>query len=238
MHREECLNQTRKADVWNCCATAETHTVAQRYKWVCLCSSVESGWYSTLICREQSFSFTTFGMLENESLLKQSANRVLFLTSKLWRQFQMAEQTQRVACANLAEVCKAPEGILLPGTPCCFVTIQTSLPQAFLWHGGRKKRKDRPRLQHTVFYLSKSLSWVHSNNFDLKVPRQLQAGGCKYRHVHCVHSLYDFLFLCVSVTAASPRNCLKKHSLVTSIPGPEKPDITKIWCKLDGLDKF
>lgn len=125
--------------------------------------------------------------------------------------------------------------------PCCFVTIQTSLPQAFLWHGGGKKRKDRPRLQHTVFYLSKSLSWVHSNNFNLKVPRQLQAGGCKYRHVHCVHSLYDFLFLCVSVTAASPRNCLRKHSLVTSIPGPEKPDITKIWCKLthlDGLDKF
>lgn len=139
------------------------------------------------------------------------------------------------------KVCKAPEGILLPGTPCCFVTIQTSLPQAFLWHGGGKKRKDRPRLQHTVFYLSKSLSWVHSNNFNLKVPRQLQAGGCKYRHVHCVHSLYDFLFLCVSVTAASPRNCLRKHSLVTSIPGPEKPDITKIWCKLthlDGLDKF
>lgn len=31
------------------------------------------------------------------NLLKQSANRVLFLTSKLWRQFQMAEQTQRVA---------------------------------------------------------------------------------------------------------------------------------------------
>lgn len=33
------------------------------------------------------------------------------------------------------KVCKAPKGILLPGTPCCFVTIHTSQPHDFLRRG-------------------------------------------------------------------------------------------------------
>lgn len=146
MHREECLNQTRKADVWNCCATAETHTVAQRYKWVCLCSSVESGWYSTLICREQSFSFTTLGMLENESLLKQSANRVLFLTSKLWRQFQLAEQTQRVACANLAESLQSTWGNTIAWDPLLLCNHSDKSTSSFPVTRREKKKKRQTAL--------------------------------------------------------------------------------------------
>lgn len=75
--------------------------------------------------------------LENQSLSKRifsfnRRTRILYFKTVASVYLSRLNQLSMGSSETKGNVCKAPKGILLPGTPGCFATIQTSQPHALL----------------------------------------------------------------------------------------------------------
>lgn len=154
--------------------------------------NVSMGYERIRVQRAHSVSLRT-------SLLKQSAPESHSGLQKLRRESELAEQTQRVACTNLEESLQSTWGNTIVWDPLLFITVQTSLPQAFLRH--REERQTTRTARKTPLVAIALLTSFKQFLFESSM--SITSGRMQIQYI-VYTSFMTFFFSWVNVTAASP----------------------------------